>query len=126
MAIAPAVPETEVTIEADIVDLPEHEYQNADANTVAFDSNAYSVIKNLEVPPGAESAMRTVHKEPFASSISIHMELYLDNNHLGVLLREDRDKNDVRGYKNATAIYQEGEQVFTSSFRFSELEIGCS
>ncbi|KAF3036907.1 hypothetical protein E8E12_003396 [Didymella heteroderae] len=131
MAIAPAVPGLDVTVEVNNVALPEYQYENEDAYqygdkeaiSAGHEDSACSVTKYLEVPSGAEFSVRWVLKEPFDNTLPTHAQVMLDGSYLNVPFQETGDKDDARGYKYMKTVSEENGQVFTQTFRFSELEI---
>lgn len=124
MAIAPAVPGLEVTIEVDNVALPEHQCEDDDVTTTGHEAFANSVVKYLEVPSGAEFSVHWLLKEPFDTTIPTYAGVMIDGTYLQAPFREAGDRDGDRGYKYAKSSFEEGEKSYTQNFRFSELEVG--
>ncbi|KAF3007690.1 hypothetical protein E8E13_009347 [Curvularia kusanoi] len=119
MAIIPAVPGLEVTIEVDNVALPEHQYDDQDAGPIITDS----IITYLEVASGSEFSVRWLLKESFEATRATYASVMLDGSYIHAPLRETGDLDGHRGYKYAMAMSEEAGEVFTQKFRFSEIDI---
>jgi hypothetical protein len=126
MAIDPAVPGLEVTVEVDNVALPEYQCDYEDDTSAGDEAFENSVTKYLEVPSGTEFSVRWLLKEPFDATLPTHADVMLDGFYVQSPLRETGDRDDAQGYKYTKAMSKEGGQAFTQTFRFSELEIGQS
>ncbi|KAF2622227.1 hypothetical protein BU25DRAFT_462989 [Macroventuria anomochaeta] len=77
MAITPAAPGLEVTIEVDNVALPEHQYEDEDITNAGHEAFANSVTKYLEVPLGAEFSIRWLLKDGFHNAFTVYAAVVL-------------------------------------------------
>lgn len=113
MAIAPAVPGLEVTVEVSNVALPEHRHENDNVTSAGHEAFANSITKYLEVPSGAEFSVRWLMKEPFDATLPTYAAVMLDGNYLNGPLRETGDKDNHRGYKYVKTMSEENGHIFT-------------
>jgi hypothetical protein len=102
MAIAPAVPGLEVTIEVD-VPLPKHQYENEDVTTAGHEAAANSITRYLAVPSGAEFSIHWLTKAPFDSTIDTYAHVFINGNVIQMPFKEIGDKDGERGYKYTRA-----------------------
>tara|TARA_R110002003_G_scaffold52_6_gene4367 strand:+ start:9195 stop:9821 length:627 start_codon:yes stop_codon:yes gene_type:complete len=120
MAIVPAIPGLVVTVQVAGEDLPEYDYDEANAGNDA--QNVAS--KYIEVPLGSEFEVRSLYQTPYNPASMVQVDIMLDGDYVQAPFVEWGGKDELEGYKYGKAAFITEGQSETRSFRFAALVIG--